>query len=99
MPHRRLGIGRGIGLGLGFALAVAGLHLAWAARPFCHSVPRALWLSQPEIEVRLREQGFRMVRMRLGEDRCYELRVLDPAGRFRDMILHPVTAEVMRLSP
>ncbi|KAF0231453.1 MAG: hypothetical protein FD175_754 [Beijerinckiaceae bacterium] len=64
--------------------------------PFCASVPRLNWLSAEEVEMRLREQGLSLVRLRLADDKCYAVLVRDASGQTRDLILHPVTAEIVR---
>lgn len=65
------------------------------AVPFCASVPRAPWLSSGEVGEKLRERGFEMVQLRLADDRCYAAIVRGPDGRRRDLIVHPVTAEIV----
>lgn len=64
--------------------------------PFCASVPRLNWLSAEEVELRLKEQGLSLVRLRLADDKCYAVQVRDASGQTRDLIVHPVTAEIMR---
>lgn len=62
---------------------------------FCASVPRLSWLSAPEVETRLREQGFHLIRLRMSVEKCYQAEVRDLAGYRRDILLHPVTAEIV----
>jgi hypothetical protein len=69
----------------------------WAASPsFCASLPRLHWLSAEEVELRLRERGYHLVRLRMGDDKCYAAVVRDSGGRLRDFLMHPVTAEIVR---
>lgn len=63
---------------------------------YCVALPRADWLSAAELQTRLRDQGYTLVRMRLGDDKCYIVMVKDGNGQTRDLIVHPVTAEVVR---
>jgi len=63
---------------------------------YCVAVPRADWLSAAELQTRLLDQGYKLVRMRLGDDKCYIVMVKDGNGQTRDLVIHPVTAEVVR---
>lgn len=64
--------------------------------PFCHSLPRLYWLSSEEIDSRVRELGFRLVRIRMADDRCYAVRARHADGRMLDLIMHPVSAQIIR---
>jgi len=64
--------------------------------PFCASLPRLEWLSALEIQSRLEGRGYRLVRLRMGDDKCYGALVRDGDGTLRDLVMHPVTAEVLR---
>ncbi|MCA1952448.1 MAG: PepSY domain-containing protein [Hyphomicrobiales bacterium] len=63
--------------------------------PHCAAPPRTAWLSSAEISDRLREVGYELMRVRL-DDRCYKLMVRDGIGQIRDLVVHPVTFEIMR---
>lgn len=64
--------------------------------PFCAAVPRTAWLSQTEVKLRLSELGFTLVQLRMADDRCYAVVVKDNSGRSHDLIIHPVTAEIVK---
>jgi hypothetical protein len=63
--------------------------------PHCAAPPRTASLSSAEISERLREVGYELMRVRL-DDRCYKLMVRDGIGQIRDLVVHPVTLEIMR---
>lgn len=64
--------------------------------PFCASVPRLEWLSTVEVQSHLEGRGYRLVRLRMADDKCYGALVRDGDGALRDLVLHPVTAEIIR---
>ncbi len=64
--------------------------------PFCNSLPRMDWLSAEEVELQLKAQGLQLVRLRMADDKCYAVRVRNAAGKTFDLIIHPVTAEIVR---
>ena len=64
--------------------------------PFCASVPRLEWLSAMEIQSHLEGRGYRLIRLRMADDKCYGALVRDGDGALRDLVLHPVTAEIIR---
>lgn len=64
--------------------------------PFCHSLPRLYWLSSEEVDSRVRELGFRLVRIRMADDRCYAVQARHIDGRVLDLIMHPVSAQIIR---
>lgn len=67
-----------------------------AASPFCASSPRAAWMSAFEVEASLKQLGLVLLQLRIADDRCYAAMVKDGEGHTRDLILHPVTAQIMR---
>lgn len=81
---------------LGSSVLLAASTARSEYNPFCASAPRAHWLSHEEIKERLKESGFRLVRLRMADDRCYAVLVKDDRGRSHDFIIHPVTAEFVR---
>jgi hypothetical protein len=66
------------------------------ANPFCASVPRQGWISAEEVSMRLMEIGFRLVRLRMADDKCYAIVARDVDGKIHDLVMHPVTSEIMR---
>lgn len=64
--------------------------------PHCAAPPRLAWLSTEELGSRLRESGYEVVRVRMADDRCYAVRVRDGVGQERDLIVHPVTSQIVR---
>ena len=68
-----------------------------AASPiYCASLPRLQWLSAEEVEASLKERGFNLIRLRLADDKCYRVVVRDAGGKLHDLLLHPVTAKIVR---
>jgi Peptidase propeptide and YPEB domain len=74
-------------------------YLYATSRPFCSYQPRSFWLSALEVELYLKQLGLKMLRLRIDDDRCYAVVARDSLGQFRDVIMNPVTAEVVRLAP
>lgn len=69
----------------------------WAAdQAYCASLPRLHWLSAQEVELRLRERGYHLVQLRMGDDKCYAAVVRGADGRLRNFLMHPVTADIVR---
>lgn len=64
--------------------------------PYCASVPRLEWLSTTEVQSSLEERGYRLIRLRMADDKCYGVLVRDGKGALRDLVMHPVTAEIIR---
>lgn len=64
--------------------------------PFCASVPRLEWLSTMEVQSHLEGRGYQLVRLRMADDKCYGALVRDSNGALRDLVMHPVTAEIIR---
>lgn len=64
--------------------------------PFCASVPRLEWLSVMEVQSHLEGRGYRLVRLRMADDKCYGALVRAGDGTLRDLVMHPVTAEIIR---
>lgn len=77
-------------------ITLSGGALMAESSPYCASLPRLQWLSAEEVEARLRERGFNLVRLRLADDKCYRVVVRDSGGRLHDLLMHPVTAEIVR---
>ena len=76
-------------------LLLTGGTLIAESAPYCASLPRLQWLSAEEVEARLRKRGFNLVRLRLADDKCYRVVVRDSGGRLHDLLMHPVTAEIV----
>jgi len=64
--------------------------------PFCASAPREQWVSAGEVEQKLRDAGYELIRLRMADDKCYGARARDAKGRTRNLIVHPVTVEILR---
>lgn len=64
--------------------------------PFCASAPRQQWVSAEEVGQKLREAGYELVRLRMADDKCYGAVARDADGRIHDLIVHPVTVEIIR---
>jgi|GEM_PF-2872679 len=75
--------------------AVFMLASAYATDRFCPSLPGSSWMSWVEVESRLKDQGLRMVRLRISEDRCYDVMVIDGHGQNHTLLINPVTAKII----
>lgn len=64
--------------------------------PYCARIPRVHWLSSSEIAQELQQRGLRLVEIRLAEQKCYAVRVENAAGKRQELILDPMTGDVMR---
>lgn len=84
-------------LALAFTPAAVSRGISPGTKPFCAAVPRADWLSYPEIELKLKEVGYQLLRLRLADDRCYTVSVRDGSGGLLNLIVHPVTAEIVSI--
>lgn len=78
-----------------FLSALPAARASGAPRPYCAAVPRLPWMSAPEVQLRLKALGLDLLRLRIGPDRCYAILAQDSAGRRHDMIMHPVTADIL----
>lgn len=78
----------------GFASSAAAVQPSFD--PYCARIPRAHWLSSSEIALELQQRGLRLVEIRLAEQKCYAVRVQNAAGQREDLILDPMTGDVMR---
>jgi hypothetical protein len=63
---------------------------------FCPAQPRTSWLSVVEVELVLRNRSLDLLKIRMIDDKCYLVSVRDSFGQTRDLLLHPVTAELIR---
>ena len=63
----------------------------------CETLPRADWMSWQEVEARLKENGMRLVRLRMGDDRCYSVVALDGHGEYRTLLMHPVNGRMTQV--
>lgn len=70
--------------------------LANESNPFCASAPRQQWVSAEEVGQKLREVGYELVRLRMADDKCYGAVARDAEGRIHDLVVHPVTVEIIR---
>lgn len=84
---------RGVSLA---AIALSGGLLFVNSRPFCAHVPRSHWLSVTEVELRLKEAGLRLRALRVTDERCYAVLADDRGGRMVNLIIHPVTADIVK---
>ena len=80
----------------GLVFIVSGSALFAVTPSYCASLPRLQWLSAEEVGSRLKVHGFDLVRLRLANDKCYQVVVRDSGGRLRDFLIHPVTADIVR---
>lgn len=64
--------------------------------PFCAAAPRQQWVSAEEVGQRLRKAGYKLIRLRMADDKCYGAVARDAEGRIHDLVVHPVTVEIMR---
>lgn len=64
--------------------------------PFCASAPRQQWVSAEEVGQKLRRAGYELVRLRMADDKCYGAVARDAEGRVHDLVVHPVTVEIIR---
>jgi hypothetical protein len=64
--------------------------------PYCARIPRVHWLSATEIRSELEQRGLRLVEIRLADQKCYAVQVRNADGRREDLLLDPMTGEVMR---
>ncbi|MFY8114366.1 MAG: PepSY domain-containing protein [Rhabdaerophilum sp.] len=81
-------------------LLACGLAVPAAAQsihdPYCSRLPRVNWLSSSEIAQELQQRGLQLVEIRLADQKCYAVRVQNAAGKREDLILDPMTGDVMR---
>jgi Peptidase propeptide and YPEB domain len=84
--------------GLALLVLLAPLALRAAVIEPCSSLPRSAWISWLEIESMLRDRGFRLVELRITDQRCYAVVGLDARGDRYSFQMHPVTGEVMSKS-
>lgn len=61
----------------------------------CATAPRDGWISWLEVQDRLKEQGMRLVQLRIGDDRCYAITALDGHGEYMTMLMHPVSGKIV----
>ena len=83
-----------------FAALLCGPVLLVAAQAqgslnLCTKAPRSYWMSWQEIETKLIEQGRRMVRLRIAEDRCLAVLSMDARGDYREMRMDPVDGRIL----
>ena len=64
--------------------------------PYCARIPRTHWLSSSEIAHELSQRGLQLVQIRLADQKCYAVRVQNAAGKREELILDPMTGEVIR---
>lgn len=85
-----------LALSLALCQPAGAAEAALRQNPFCASVPRLEWLSTMEVQSHLEGRGYRLVRLRMADDKCYGALVRDGDGALRDLVMHPVTAEIIR---
>ncbi|MCA3594702.1 MAG: PepSY domain-containing protein [Methylobacterium sp.] len=61
----------------------------------CTNLPRFGWVSFDEIEARLAQSGYQLLRLRITSDACYSALVTSPAGHRLELIIHPGTSKVI----
>ncbi|HRE20681.1 MAG TPA: PepSY domain-containing protein [Rhabdaerophilum sp.] len=81
-----------------FAVLAGSFVPAVADEPnaFCAAVPRQQWVSAAEVGQKLRKAGYELIRLRMADDKCYGALARDAKGRVHDLVVHPVTVEIMR---
>lgn len=75
---------------------VASPAVADEPNPYCASAPRQQWVSAEEVGQKLREAGYELMRLRMADDKCYGAVARDARGRIHDLVVHPVTVEIIR---
>lgn len=61
----------------------------------CTNLPRFGWVSSDEIEARLKQLGYQLLRLRITSDACYSALVTGPAGHRLELLIHPGTSKVI----
>jgi hypothetical protein len=82
----------------GIALGLCAVALASAA-PLCTNRPRYGWVSVEEVEARLRDAGFRLLRLRVTNEACYSALVINSEGEKLEMRLHPASSDILDIGP
>jgi hypothetical protein len=78
------------------ALALAGIAGAsLASDDRCTDAPKSAWLSQDAIAGRLKEQGFKVVRIEM-KRACYEVKARDAQGRRVELKVDPASARIVQ---
>ena len=92
----RLGSALAVVVGVLSSTGMVPAARAQEPNPFCASAPREQWVSAGEVEQKLRDAGYELIRLRMADDKCYGARARDAKGRTRNLIVHPVTVEILR---
>lgn len=69
--------------------------VAHAPNTLCVTSPRDGWISWLEVQDRLKDQGMRLVQLRIGEDRCFAITALDTRGEYLTLLMHPVSGKIV----
>lgn len=77
------------------AALASGPAFAGAPQSPCTNLPRFGWVSSEEVEARLRQSGFQLLRLRITNEACYTALVTDAAGQKMELRIHPGTSEVL----
>ena len=81
-------------------LSIALLSLAAAGSAFaqhaekCEPVPKAEWKPQAELELKLKNEGWTIGRVKI-ENGCYEVYGKNAVGKKMETFFHPKTLEVV----
>jgi Peptidase propeptide and YPEB domain len=67
-----------------------------APSPYCAHAPRNPWVSALEIEQKLQQLGWKLLFLRIGDDRCYLARARDALGAVHDLVIHPANADILQ---
>lgn len=80
------------------AIATAALSMAGAAlaSPTCTTAPKAKWLSEAQMKLKIEKLGFKDIKVFQVSGSCYEIYARNKDGKKAEVYFNPVTGAVVQ---